>query len=116
MQKKKLFITLLFVIFSFAGAAVFAHSHSLDHHHGCNEHDDRHHEHHHHHGNDHVWEGIDHAVIEKFAEEAGRPPRGSLINPSGELLLSVFLLAGAIGGFTAGYYYRRLFCSGEERG
>ncbi len=100
-MNKKIFTLLLFVIFSSIGAAVFAHSHDHDHHH---------------HENGHAWEGVDHAVIEKFAEEAGRPPQGSFINPSGELLLTAFLLAGAIGGFVAGYYYRKIFSSGDNRG
>lgn len=132
MKKKKPLITLLFMMFSFAALSVFSHSHSHDHHHEkdehdhchhhehddhrhAQEHDDHHHgHHHHHHGNGHVWEGVDHAVIEKFAEEAGRPPRAPLINLSGDLLLFVFLLAGAVGGFVAGYYYRKLFASEKK--
>ena len=55
------------------------------------------------------WPGVDEVVIEKYAEEAGRPPRDAFINTDqGDLLLFVFLLAGAIGGFVAGYSYRSL--------
>ena len=56
------------------------------------------------------WVGIDESVIEKFAVEANRPPREPLINiERGDLPLLLFLLAGAAGGFTAGYYFRGLF-------
>jgi cobalt/nickel transport system permease protein len=60
------------------------------------------------------WSGVDEKVIEKFAEQAGRPPSEPLINTDqGDLLLFVFLIAGAVGGFVAGYSYRMLF---GERG
>jgi ABC-type cobalt transport system substrate-binding protein len=56
------------------------------------------------------WTGVDESVVEKFAKEAGRPPREPFINTDqGDLLLFLFLVAGAVGGFTAGYYYRSLF-------
>lgn len=56
------------------------------------------------------WTGVDETVIEKFADQAGRPAREPLINTDqGDLLLFVFLLAGAIGGFAAGYWFRVLF-------
>jgi hypothetical protein len=56
------------------------------------------------------WPGVDEAVIEKFAEKAGRPAWEPFINTDqGELLLFVFLLAGAAGGFVAGYWFRTLF-------
>jgi cobalt/nickel transport system permease protein len=56
------------------------------------------------------WDGVDKTVVEKFAQEAGRPPREPLINTDrGDLLLFVFLAAGAVGGFAAGYCYRALF-------
>lgn len=56
------------------------------------------------------WAGVDEKVVEKFAQEAGRPPREPLINTDrGDLLLFVFLVAGAAGGFIAGYCYRALF-------
>lgn len=56
-----------------------------------------------------AWSGVDETVVEKYAEAAGRPGRAPLINTDqGDLLLFVFLLAGAIGGFVAGYSYRSL--------
>jgi hypothetical protein len=56
------------------------------------------------------WAGVDEKVVEKFAHDAGRPPREPLINTDrGDLLLFVFLVAGAVGGFVAGYCYRALF-------
>jgi ABC-type cobalt transport system substrate-binding protein len=56
------------------------------------------------------WTGVDEAVVEKFAKEAGRQPVEPLINTDqGDLLLFVFLVAGAAGGFVGGYYFRKLF-------
>lgn len=56
------------------------------------------------------WAGVDEKVVEKFAHEAGRPPREPLIDTDrGDLLLFVFLVAGAAGGFVAGYCWRALF-------
>jgi len=55
------------------------------------------------------WEGVDEAVVEKIAKEHGREAREPLIDPgSGDLLLFGFLLAGAVGGFAAGYFWRQL--------
>jgi ABC-type cobalt transport system substrate-binding protein len=55
------------------------------------------------------WPGIDESVVEKIAKEQGREAREPIINTDqGDLLLFVFLLAGAVGGFVAGYYWRRL--------
>jgi len=55
------------------------------------------------------WPGVDKAVVERFANEHGREARRSLINTDqGDLLLFVFLIAGAAGGFAAGYYWRML--------
>jgi hypothetical protein len=53
------------------------------------------------------WSGVDEAVVSKYAEQAGRPPAESFIK--GDALLFFFLIAGAAGGFTAGYYFRGLF-------
>jgi len=56
------------------------------------------------------WSGVDETVVEKFAEEAGRPPRDPYINVGeGDMLLFCFLIAGVIGGFVLGYYFRILF-------
>ncbi|MDO9584855.1 MAG: hypothetical protein Q7I93_00025, partial [Syntrophales bacterium] len=55
------------------------------------------------------WPGVDESVIEKYAKEHGREAKEPLINTDqGDLLLFVFLLAGVIGGFTAGYSWRML--------
>ena len=57
-----------------------------------------------------TWEGVDATVIERVAIEAGRPPRDPLIDTDqGDLLLWLFLLAGAVGGFVVGYSFRVLF-------
>ena len=58
---------------------------------------------------DEKWSGVDESVIEKVAKEHGQEPRKPLINTDqGDLLLFVFLLAGAVGGFIAGYYWKTL--------
>ncbi|MEK6777122.1 MAG: cobalt ABC transporter permease [bacterium] len=55
------------------------------------------------------WPGVDESVVEKYAKEHGREAREPLINTDqGDLLLFVFLLAGTVGGFAAGYYWRVL--------
>jgi cobalt/nickel transport system permease protein/cobalt/nickel transport protein len=57
-----------------------------------------------------TWEGVDKTVIEKTATDAGHPARDPYINTDqGDLLLFMFLLAGAIGGFIVGYTFRGLF-------
>ena len=60
-------------------------------------------------GEEGPWGGVDVTVIEHYAAEAGREARDPFINTDqGDLLLFVFAMGGAIGGFTAGYYWRRL--------
>jgi ABC-type cobalt transport system substrate-binding protein len=55
------------------------------------------------------WPGVDESVVEKYAKEHGREAHEPLINTDqGDLLLFVFLLAGAVGGFVAGYSWRIL--------
>lgn len=55
------------------------------------------------------WEGVDKAVVEKIAKEQGREASEPLINTEqGDLMLFLFLTAGAVGGFIAGYSYRTL--------
>lgn len=55
------------------------------------------------------WGGIDESIVEKYAKEHGREAREPFINTDqGDLLLFVFLLGGAVGGFAAGYYWRAL--------
>jgi len=56
------------------------------------------------------WPGVDETVVEKYAEEAGRPARKPYINTDqGDLLLFFFLIAGTVGGFVGGYCFRELF-------
>lgn len=55
------------------------------------------------------WPGVDEAVVEKIAKEYGREAKEPIINTDqGDLLLFLFLLAGSIGGFVGGYYWRML--------
>ncbi|MCL5264613.1 MAG: cobalt ABC transporter permease [Chloroflexi bacterium] len=55
------------------------------------------------------WEGVDTAVVGKYGSELGRAPWTPLINLQGDSLLFAFTIAGVIGGFVAGYYWRELF-------
>ncbi|MBI4745611.1 MAG: energy-coupling factor ABC transporter permease [Deltaproteobacteria bacterium] len=56
------------------------------------------------------WAGVDESVVEKVAKEHGREAWTPFINTDqGDLLLFVFLIGGAIGGFVMGYYWRGLF-------
>jgi cobalt/nickel transport protein len=62
------------------------------------------------------WQGVDESVVEKVAREHGREAKTPLINTDqGDLLLFVFLLAGVVGGFTAGYYWRVLMDSRRDQ-
>lgn len=54
------------------------------------------------------WQGVDEAVVEKIAKEHGREAKALPFNPEGDLQLFMFLLAGTVGGFVAGYYWRVL--------
>jgi cobalt/nickel transport system permease protein len=61
------------------------------------------------------WQGVDESVVERVAKEHGREAQRPLINTDqGDLLLFVFLLAGAAGGFAGGYYWRSLMDRGSE--
>ena len=55
------------------------------------------------------WAGVDETVVERFAAEAGRRPWHLLPEPSGDLQLFLFLCAGTVAGFVAGYLFRALF-------
>ena len=56
------------------------------------------------------WSGVDETVVEKYAKEAGHPARSAVIDTDrGDLLLFFFLIAGAGGGFLAGYSAREMF-------
>jgi cobalt/nickel transport system permease protein len=61
------------------------------------------------------WPGVDESVVARVAAEAGRAPRPPLVE--GDLLLFLFLVAGIVGGFALGYYFRALFVErvGAER-
>lgn len=60
------------------------------------------------------WPGVDEAVVEKYAKELGREAREPYINTDqGDLLLFLFALAGAAGGFVMGYYWHKLFVAGK---
>lgn len=62
------------------------------------------------------WGGVDESVIERFAKEFGIEPKEPFINTDqGDLLLFMFLLAGAAGGFAAGYYWRALIDHKENK-
>lgn len=55
------------------------------------------------------WQGIDETVVQKIAREHGREARKPLIDTGeGDIQLFAFLLAGAVGGFAAGYCWRAL--------
>lgn len=63
------------------------------------------------------WPGVDVNVVEKIAQEQGRPAWRPFINTDqGDLLLFVFLLAGASGGFMAGFCWRKLFYENKKEG
>ena len=55
------------------------------------------------------WTGVDESVVQKIAKEHGREAHKPLINTDqGDMLLFVFLVAGSIGGFVAGYNWKIL--------
>ncbi len=61
------------------------------------------------------WPGVDEAVVEKYAKELGREAREPFINTDqGDLLLFLFALAGAAGGFVMGYYWHKVFVAGRK--
>ncbi|WP_305041340.1 hypothetical protein [Geoalkalibacter sp.] len=61
------------------------------------------------------WPGVDEMVVEKFARELGREPREPFIDTDqGDLLLFLFALAGAAGGFVMGYYWHKIFVAGKK--
>jgi len=61
------------------------------------------------------WQGVDESVVGRLAKEHGREAHKPLINTDqGDLLLFAFLLAGAAGGFVAGYCWRSLMDQGPD--
>lgn len=62
------------------------------------------------------WVGVDEAVVERLAEKHGRKASEPLINmEQGDLPSFLFLMAGAVGGFAAGYYWRTLIAEKARR-
>lgn len=62
-----------------------------------------------------AWSGVDETVVERYAVEAGRHAWTPFINTDqGDLLLFVFLVAGVIGGFALGYFFRYLFAERKQ--
>ncbi|MDP2932401.1 MAG: cobalt transporter [Chloroflexota bacterium] len=58
---------------------------------------------------DEAWGGVDVNVIQKYAADAGRVARTPIINTDqGDLLLFVFTISGAVGGFVVSYCWRKL--------
>lgn len=55
------------------------------------------------------WPGVDEAVVKRFAEAGGRPASEPFLSLEGDALLFAFLMAGAVGGFIGGYFFRELF-------
>jgi hypothetical protein len=61
------------------------------------------------------WPGVDDTVVNRIAREHGHEERPSLIpTAEGDLQLFMFLMAGVVGGFVAGYYWRVLL-EGENK-
>ena len=61
------------------------------------------------------WPGVDEAVVNRIAREHGRKESPPLIpTAEGDLQLFMFLMAGTVGGFVAGYYWRVLL-EGKKR-
>jgi hypothetical protein len=68
-------------------------------------------------GKESKWPGVDESVVEKYAKEHGREAREPFINTDqGDLLLFVFLVAGAVGGFIGGYSWRILMVEKAPKG
>lgn len=61
------------------------------------------------------WSGIDEAVIERLAGEAGRTPRALWFELEGDLALFLFLCAGIVGGSVLGYCFRMLIVEQFDR-
>ena len=63
-----------------------------------------------------TWQGVDEAVVNRIAREHGRGEQPSLIpSAKGDLQLFLFLLAGTVGGFVAGYCWRMLLEGKNKR-
>ena len=55
------------------------------------------------------WAGVDEAVVERVAVEAGQHPWRTFLDGTGDLPLFLFLCAGTAGGFALGYGFHALF-------
>ena len=62
------------------------------------------------------WVGIDESVVAKYANDKGRETAEPLFNVEGDMLLFLFALAGAFGGFVMGYYWHKVFVVGKPDG
>lgn len=61
------------------------------------------------------WSGVDETVVEKFARDLGRTPRAPFLDTDqGDLLLFLFTLAGAVGGFVMGYCWHKVFVAKND--
>ncbi len=64
---------------------------------------------------DATWTGVDEAVVERFARDAGQAPAPTPGNARGDLLPLLFLIGGAAAGFVAGHSFRGLFSTDPDR-
>lgn len=56
------------------------------------------------------WSGVDDAVVGKYADQYGHPARSPFVDiEKGDLPLFIFTVAGTVGGFIGGYYWRKFF-------
>lgn len=60
------------------------------------------------------WKGIDETVVEKYALDRGAEAAEPFIPVEGDLLLFLFALAGAVGGFVMGYYWHKVMVAGKS--
>ncbi|MBI4318264.1 MAG: cobalt ABC transporter permease [Chloroflexi bacterium] len=65
---------------------------------------------------DTAWDGVDVAVVGRYATELGSEPWTPFIDLKGDLQLFVFAVAGLAGGFVLGYCWRGLFGSDRVSG
>jgi hypothetical protein len=64
-----------------------------------------------------AWSGMDEAVVEQYSILSGREPAGPVLPvEEGDLLLFLFCLAGLVGGFAAGYFWRMLVSEPRHTG
>jgi len=61
-----------------------------------------------------AWPGVDETVVERVAAEHGREAKSCGLGLEGDAQLFMFLMAGVVGGFALGYYYRKTFSEGRR--